>query len=77
MYGAAHDSIAEKQKKTGNIILSLFTRADEQIRTADLLITNEVRYQLCHVSVSFAVSPISQRQQKILYTIKWFLSTKI
>ena len=28
-----------------------FPRADEQTRTADLLITNEVRYHLCHVSL--------------------------
>ena len=50
-YAAIHvDRVLHNiEKAPGNP--EAFYRADEQIRTADLLITNEVRYHLCHVSL--------------------------
>ena len=51
--------LLDYKKKPATFRLLASTRADEQTRTADLLITNEVRYHLCHVSVSFPVSVCS------------------
>ncbi len=57
----------EHEKNPETLDFRALSRAGEQTRTADLLITNEVRYHLCHASTYFC--PASLRQHEY-YTIE-------
>ncbi len=55
-------------KNRNPLRLRFFLRAGERTRTADLLITNEVRYRLCHASINLVLcSLFSGNMNTILY----------
>ena len=56
------------KKNRNPLRLRFFLRAGERTRTADLLITNEVRYRLCHASINLVLcSLFSGNMNTILY----------
>ncbi len=51
------------------------SKADDGTRTRDLLITNEVRYHLCHISLSIELNSFCFARHALLYYFITTLST--